>query len=348
MPHAHDLPLHSALALALSAAALVTGCSGEETLPFGPTTTATGSGAQGGGGWGGGGAVGGAGGEAGGAGGGTGGSGGTPIECPADALVPGEHQLGISFDGHDREYEVQVPLSYDNSVAVPLVFDIHGLSSNKDQQQLVSGFQAKAEDEGFVVVRPNGYGLLSRSWNGGDFCCGAAQDEGLDDVGLMKAIVQEVSAQVCVDPKRIYATGISNGGALSHRIACEAADVFAAVAPVSYPLDFDPFDQCQPSRPIAVIHQHGTNDLLVPYGGGLTSPPTPDSFAYWGQADGCTGSPAVTYQNGDSYCETYETCSAGVNVTLCTINGGHLLYVNADGVPVADLAWQFLSRFTLP
>src|SRR6185503_15380828 len=103
------------------------------------------------------------------------------------------------------------------------------------------------------------------SWNAGDFCCGNAQSQGLDDVGLAKAIVAEVSSKACIDPKRVYATGLSNGGAMSHRLACEAADVFAATAPVSYPLDFTPFDKCQPSRPIAVIHQHALGDAVVPY-----------------------------------------------------------------------------------
>ncbi|MBW2523099.1 MAG: prolyl oligopeptidase family serine peptidase, partial [Deltaproteobacteria bacterium] len=263
------------------------------------------------------------------------------------ATLP-RHQRSIQFDGNERDYEVQVPASYDNSQPVPLVFDIHGYSSNKDQQQLVSGIRGKAEDEGFVVVRPNGYGLVSRSWNGGDFCCGDAHAQGLDDVGLVKAIVTEVSAQVCVDPTRIYATGISNGGALSHRLACEAGDVFAAVAPVSYPLDFTPFSGCQPSRPMPVMHLHGTNDLVVPYGGGLNAPATPDSFNYWGQVNGCSGLPTETYTKGSSHCDTYDSCDAGVEVTLCTVNGGHVLYANLDGVPVDDLAWDFLSRFTLP
>jgi polyhydroxybutyrate depolymerase len=281
-----------------------------------------------------------------GAGGSTSSTGGAPpIECPATPRVPGVHQETIAFGGHDRVYEVQVPIAYDNSGPVPLVFDMHGYTSNKDQQELVSGFSSLAEDEGFLVVRPQGF---QNSWNGGDFCCGAAQNEGLDDVGLMKAIVTEVSETLCVDPKRVYATGISNGGALSHRIACEAADIFAAVAPVAYPLDFDPFSTCQPSRPIAVMHSHGTNDLIVPYNGSGAMPATPESFAYWGQVNGCTGNPVETYTKGNSHCDTYQSCGAGVEVTLCTVNGGHILYTNYDQVPIAALSWQFLKKHTLP
>jgi polyhydroxybutyrate depolymerase len=164
----------------------------------------------------------------------------------------------------------------------------------------------------------------------------------------MKAIVAEVSAIACVDSHRVYATGISNGGALSHRLACEAADVFAAVAPVSYPIDRDPFSQCQPSRPIAVMHSHGRGDLVVPYDGSLTAPSTPESFAYWATTNGCTGDPEITYESDDSSCETYTSCGAGVSTSLCTIDGGHILYQNNDDVPVAELSWQFLSQYTLP
>lgn len=274
-----------------------------------------------------------------------GGGGSAPVICPDAPLTPGVHEQTISFDGNERSYEVQVPISYDNLAPVPLVFDIHGYTSNKDQQELVSGISDLAEQAGFLVVRPQG---LQNSWNAGDFCCGQAQSQGLDDVGLMKAIVSEVSQSLCVDPKRVYATGLSNGGALSHRIACEAADVFAAVAPVSYPLDFDPFDGCQPSRPIPVMHSHGTSDFIVPYNGSGAMPATPQSFAYWAQVNGCTGDPVETYSKGNSHCDSYQACDAGVEVTLCTVNGGHVLYNNNDQVPIDELVWAFLKKHTLP
>lgn len=279
--------------------------------------------------------------------GGAGGAGGDPVTCEHASAVSGEQTLEIEFGGLTREYDVQIPLSYNGTAPVPLVFDFHGYTSNKDQQKLVSGFSELAENEGFIVVRVNGFGAL-RSWNAGDFCCGLAQSQDLDDVALVRAIAAEVSASACVNPRRIYATGISNGGALSHRLACEAADLFAAAAPVAYPIDRNPFSQCQPSRPIAVMHLHGRSDPIVPYGGSLSAPSTPDSFAYWGQVNGCTGDPQVTYTNDDSGCETYESCDASVQTTLCTVDGGHILYTNNDQVPIAELAWQFLSSFELP
>lgn len=275
----------------------------------------------------------------------TTGTGGAPVACEPAGLSPGETELTLTFDDRERVFDVQVPASYDNSAPVPLVLDMHGFSSNKEQQEAISGWNALAEAEGFVVVRPDGY---FNSWNGGGFCCGTAQSLDLDDVGLMRAIVEEVSSQLCIDPKRVYASGLSNGGALSHRLACEAADLFAAVAPVAYPLDFAPFSGCQPSRPIAVMHSHGIFDTVVPYYGNLTAASTPDSFAYWAEVNGCTGDPVETYEQDGSTCETYESCDGGVEVRLCTIDGGHVLYENLDSVPVAGLAWDFFKQHPLP
>jgi polyhydroxybutyrate depolymerase len=262
-------------------------------------------------------------------------------------LPAGVHQRALSFGGQDRSYELQVPASYDNLAPVALVFDIHGYTGDKDVQESYSGVSALAEAEGFAVVRPNGTGIL-RSWNAGELCCGTAAASGVDDVGALRAIAAEVSASLCVDARRIYATGISNGGAMSHRLACEAADVFAAVAPVAWPIALSPFSACVPSRPIAVMHAHGTGDLIVPFHGGWGKPSSPDSFAYWASVNGCSGPPAVTFAQGQSQCETYARCAGGVEVTLCAIDGGHILYENAAGVPVAAFAWEFLSRFSLP
>lgn len=279
--------------------------------------------------------------------GGSTGSGDVPVTCPQDALASGLHELTIDFGGTDRAYDVQIPASYDNTVALPLLFDLHGYGGSKSQQGSSSGFAELAESVGFIVVRPQGTGVLA-SWNAGDGCCGNAQNNDLDDVGLMRAIADAVQQAACVDPGRIYATGLSNGGAMSHRLACEAADVFAAVAPVSYPLDFDPFDQCQPARPIPVMHAHGTSDLIVPYNGSFTAPSTPESFAYWASVNGCTADPILTFEQGSSRCETYDSCADGVSVTLCTVSGGHVLYNNSDDVPIAEMAWDFLSSYTLP
>jgi polyhydroxybutyrate depolymerase len=260
----------------------------------------------------------------------------------ASSVNPGDRTITIQFGGLDREFDLHVPQSYTGQTKVPLVLDFHGFTSTKLQQRLISGFYQKSNEVGFLVAYPNGTGL-SRSWNAGDTCCGDAKNQGLDDVGLAKAIVAKVATMACVDLKRVYSTGISNGGMLSHRLACEAADTIAAVAPVAGRIDFFPMTKCQPSRPVPMIHFHGITDNVVPYDTSALP-----SFDYWSQQDGCTDSPQVTYTKGNSKCETHSACTAGVKTTLCTIDGGHLLYINTDQVSIANLAWDFLSQFSLP
>jgi polyhydroxybutyrate depolymerase len=183
---------------------------------------------------------------------------------------------------------------------------------------------------------------LNASWNGGELCCGTSQRTGVDDVGFMRAIVAKLQQEACIDPKRVYATGLSNGGAMSHRLACEAADLFAATAPVSMGNGTRP---CQPARPISVTMFRGTSDTLVSYNGGLF-PSAQADFDQWKGLSGCSGSPSRVH----NVCETYTGCGAGTEVTLCTINGGHVLYSAAaqQQAPVPDVVWEMFSRQRLP
>ena len=109
----------------------------------------------------------------------------------------------------------------------------------------------------------------------------------VDDVGFARALVEAIAAEAPIDLRRVYPTGLSNGGAMTHRLGCEAADTFAAIAPMAFPLALVPRSTCQPSRPIAVIYFAGLTDTLIPYDGGPIPPAgpvipsAPDSFAYW-------------------------------------------------------------------
>jgi polyhydroxybutyrate depolymerase len=252
--------------------------------------------------------------------------------------------LNMQFGGLNRSFDVHVPITYDGSAPVPLVIDFHGFESTKEVQAFISGFIRKSDEEGFVVVYPQGF---QNSWNAGNVCCGGAMNQNIDDVGFARAIVDKVSDLLNIDRTRVYATGLSNGGAMSHFLACKAADVFAAVAPVSFPLALNPLSDCQPSRPVAVIHFHGLNDMVVPYDGLGTIPSAPDSFEYWGGVDGCSTPPETTFTKGGSACDTFSNCDNDVKVTLCSISGGHVLYFNSDSVNIADLAWGFLSQFSI-
>ena len=116
---------------------------------------------------------------------------------------------------------------------------------------------------------------------------------------------------------------------------------FAATAPVSYPIDRDPLERCQPSRPIAVSHFHGFGDTLVPYAGGIFSVAVQDSFARWREADGCSDAPSITFDDGaGSFCETSLSCDGGVEAQLCSLQGEHELYTTNTAFDIADFAWM--------
>ena len=276
-------------------------------------------------------------------GGGEGGTGPGPGPGPgspcAGTSLRGNSEASLTHDGQRRTYSVHVPPGYDGRTPVPLVIDMHGLTSSDTAQAGMSGWRAKAYREGFIVVHPQG---ISNSWNGGRLCCGTAQRTGVDDVGFMRAIVNRFKAEECVDPKRVYATGLSNGGAMSHRLACEAADVFAATAPVSMGNGTIP---CNPSRAISVVMFRGTTDALVSYNGGIF-PSAQADFEQWRNLNGCTGTPQ-TVRGG---CRRYSSCRDGVNVQLCTVNAGHVLYSSASlqGMNVPDTAWEIFETQTLP
>ncbi|MEJ7731869.1 MAG: PHB depolymerase family esterase [Polyangiaceae bacterium] len=262
----------------LMAMALVAGtvaCGGGDDLGFtGAASSASGSGgagagasvgsgasgASGGGASGGGAAAGGsASGGAGQGGSGQGGAGGGASSgCTGVGFAPGDHDQTIVFGGETRSYLLHVPASYDHAEQTPLVMNFHGYTSDPGGQAAFSGMSELADDKTFVVAYPAGIG---NSWNGG-LCCGQAASSMLDDTGFARAVVADIESKLCIDEKRVYSTGMSNGGYLTHRNGCESADIFAAIAPVAGVLGIEPED-CLPSRPIPVIHFHGTDDVVV-------------------------------------------------------------------------------------
>jgi polyhydroxybutyrate depolymerase len=270
------------------------------------------------------------------------GSGGSPAPaCPANTLSPGETTKAMMYDGAARQYIVHVPPTYEGKAAVPLVIDMHGLTYSNSDQASTSGWRAKSDAEGFIVVYPNG---LDKSWNGGALCCGTSQENGVDDEGFILAIIEQLSEAGCIDSKRVYATGLSNGGAMSFLLGCQDAGVFAAVAPVSMGNGTQP---CEPARPISVIMYRGMKDDLVPYTGGNTYPSAISDFDQWKTLNSCTGTPRKV----SGSCDQYTECKDGVEVMLCSIpNGQHLLYSGAAeaGAPVADVVWEAFKRHPLP
>jgi polyhydroxybutyrate depolymerase len=241
------------------------------------------------------------------------------LECSENAAQPLDATWTVEVGGTTRVFNVHVPDSYSPHSPTAVVLNFHGFGSDGTQQDELSGMSREADIAGFIAVHPEGLGDL-QSWNAGE-CCGYAAMHQVDDLGFVNAMLDALESKLCVDPGRVYVTGMSNGAFFAQRIGCELSDRVAAIAPVAGVV-LQP--ACTPSRPISVIEFHGTLDPLVPYQGdtllGLRS--VPETFALWSGIDDCHGEIAVTYENHDSRCVTEQACGAGTKVTLCTVTGG--------------------------
>lgn len=276
--------------------------------------------------------------------GGTGGGGGGGGEpgCSTGDLSPGSYKESITVGGQRREFIVNVPNSYTGDEAVPLLLDFHPLSADADYQFNNSGTRSLAEIEGFISVYPDG---IDNAWNIGP-CC--TESRSVDDLGFARAVIDKMQEDACIDDKRIYATGYSNGGGMAYKLACDAADKIAAVAPAAFDLIEEM--SCNPSRPIAVYSSRGRFDFIVPYDGGESTPPTgyrldpihflgaEGTFEAWSDINQCVGSP----QSIGNSCEAYQNCAGDSEVVLCTERfGGHSAWDATD-------SWEFLKDQRLP
>ncbi len=270
-----------------------------------------------------------------------------PTQCPAQAIGAGDKPRKVKVGGVERDYILRIPKNYNATKATPLVLDFHGIGGNVSDQAGQTVYKNLYEQEGLISAFGQGEPSPmnnARGWNYGPCCTDA------DDVGYAKAIVEDVKSIACVNPKRVYAVGFSNGGGMSHQLACEAADVFAAVAPAAFDLSTQHETTCVPSRPISVMIFRGTDDYLVTYAGGYSDivPGKPitflgavNGFKKWGSINKCTGEPSAADANG---CSTYSNCAGGVSVTLCTQQGGQHNPNNAN----PSVGWSFLKKYTLP
>ncbi|HTZ40682.1 MAG TPA: PHB depolymerase family esterase [Syntrophales bacterium] len=271
--------------------------------------------------------------------------------------------LSLRHGGRTRTYLVHLPVSYSKDKAWPVVLIFHGGGGSGEQMAKMTGFSEKADREGFIAVYPNGTGLWQNrflTWNAGN-CCAWAYENRIDDVGFIRALIGKLKSDYAVDDRRIYATGISNGGMMSYRLACELSDLIAAIGPVAGAQNLD----CKPLRPVSVIVLHGTADLYVRYGGGtplrmvdVRNPrvdrPVSQAVAFWVKQDGCAEKPARE-KKGSVLVDRYSGCSAGTAVTLYTLQdeghtwpGGTKWAFWADEpsreVSATDVIWEFFKN----
>jgi polyhydroxybutyrate depolymerase len=270
---------------------------------------------------------------------GSGGSAGVSLEpCPTTAtLEAGDSEHSLTVGGNTYPFNVHAPPAYDGVTRLPVVFDFHGLGGDEDQMRFISGWASAGDAEGFITVFPGG---VDGAWNAGG-CC----SDTLTDVDFVRQAISYLNQQGCIDTKRIYASGCSNGGAMSFRLACEAADVIAAVAPVDFDCVAGGFGcQCEPVRPITEIQFRGTDDALVDYGA-TEDEGARANFTRWGEINQCSGTPEPLPENAS--CQRHPMCADGVESILCTVQGGSHCGSYMD-FGIASLAWEIISRYSLP
>ena len=287
----------------------------------------------------------------------------------AEPLVPGDYTRTLQHDGRSRSYIVHIPPGYDPKQPTPVVLAFHGSGNNAEHMIRLCGLIGTADEKGFIAVYPNGTGRLRRrlSWNGGN-CCTYAQRNCVDDVGFTRCLLDDLATVANVDSKRVFATGISNGGILCYRLASELSDRIAAIAPISGTMGTA---ICNPERPVSVMHFHGTDDRIVPFNGGkglgdriLGKPvfvSVDQTIQTWVKADGCPESPVVVCEptkvdDGTSVQrKTYGPGNDGSEVVLFTINGGGHIWPERDSkgrflgksthnISANDLMWEFFQR----
>ena len=278
--------------------------------------------------------------------------------CAGRTAQPLNSTWNIKVDGRERTFVVHVPPSYDPAKATPLVLNFHGYQMSPKLEDWLTRMSEKSDAAGFVVVYPQGVGART-SFNAG-ICCGVAAHDNVDDVAFTSAMLDRLEADLCIDTRRVYATGMSNGGFMSHRLGCALADRIAAIAPVAG-INGDPL--CSPSRPVPVLDFHGTDDPTVPYDGdpkrGWLSAPA--SVEAWAARDGCDGERVESSPGTHVRCVTRPHCRAGAEVTLCTVEGGGHTWPGGVNVPwiagqgstnqdvsANDLIWDFFQKHPLP
>lgn len=265
----------------------------------------------------------------------------------------------IIHDGLVRTYRLYIPAKYKAGSNVPLVFNLHGYGSNSIQQEFYGDFRHIADTANFIIVLPNG--SLDGS-NKQFFNCLFDNSSTVDDVGFISALIDTVSKKYTIDKNAIYATGMSNGGFMSYKLACELSNRIAAIASVAGVELKTLNNSCKPDHPVPVMHIHGTNDGTVPYVGNPAWVSVEALVNSWVDFNKCTKTPVVTdvpdisktdgctavhyvYENGDkgSTVEFYKVVGGDHSWPGAVIN----LNVTNQDFNASKEIWRFFMKYKL-
>jgi polyhydroxybutyrate depolymerase len=271
-------------------------------------------------------------------------------------------QASITVDGLIRTYRLNLPPGYYENNGFSLVIALHGGGGSGEQFEATSLLTQKANASGFIVVYPDGVkstgALQARTWNAGG-CCDYARDHNIDDINFIRQLINSLVSTYKINPKKVYATGHSNGGMLSYRLACEMADKITAIAVSGCTMVV--LQPCNPSRAVPVLHMHSELDEHVPLEGGVGIsnayfPPLDSVFNVWSAKDACSAPNQVVTSNAKYTLRQWTGCSNNVTIQYyLTKDGGHAWPGGLPGswmgdtpstaINANDLLWTFFQQY---
>lgn len=249
--------------------------------------------------------------------------------------------------GGARPVEVHVPKGYDPTKPTPVVMLLHGYSASGLIQEAYMKFQPVADQRGFLYLHPDGLvdSTGEHFWNATDACCDFG-GKNPDDSAYLEGLIEEIEKTYCVDKKRIFLVGHSNGGFMSYRMACDHASTFAAIASLAGAMNEDA-SKCKPSEPVSILEIHGNADMVIGYDGGQNFghkyPSATTTVTDWVGFDGCNTTPDKTapaidldasLPGAETTKQIWKGCKSSTDVELWTIAGGpHIPMLSPEFAP---------------
>ena len=265
----------------------------------------------------------------------------------------------IRSDNLPRDFFVYIPEKYGTGEGpAPLILSLHGYTSTARTNLSYSGFQRLADEEGFLIVYPQGTILPTTQethWNVGGWTVGSETD----DVVFIGELLDHLEKNLSIDRTRIYSTGMSNGGFMSYELACQISERIAAIASVTGSMTPQTYTNCAPTRSVPVLQIHGLQDFVVPYAGNGIMTPIDEVIRYWSKQNNCSQRPE-TFQIPDSTGDgfggnrkIFGRCDSDTTVELITLEAmshewpiANSSYRSHD-LDAATEIWEFLSSFSL-
>jgi polyhydroxybutyrate depolymerase len=309
---------------------------------------------------------------------------------PVLASRSGSYVFTLRFGGVTRDYRLHVPPAAASGRPLPLVLNLHGATQNAQLEEITSAMDPNADQNGYLVAYPDGTRIskvltpdpvakqAQYGWNAGQ-CCGLPVTKDINDVGFLLKVINDVASRTPVDLRRVYMTGISNGGMMAYAMAAEASGHVAAISSVSGQVEIPTI---HPTRAVPTMEFHSLNDPIAKWSGVPNRNPrlrlsVMEGINQWVEADGCAttahdaapivGAPGTISAGETATLVTYAHCRAGTQVALWRFTGsGHvwpgstlntgppatwilggvgrgIVLVNAN-----EAMWQFFQHYSLP